>query len=785
MSVFVPILLVALAVGGVLFFYYSRRRLRRKFAEQLKLKLFLIRLPRGRGKEERDVRQEIGLSEQLFAALAAFGGPFVFEVAVPYVGEEIHFYAAVPGSFAEVLTKQVQSLWSDAEVAPADDYNIFNYSGVAAGAVIRQKERFIIPIRTYAEQSADTFLPLLGGLAKVNEVGEGAALQYIVASAGAKAEKRVRSALRVLKKGWKLKDVLEEGFAPRPSEVTEALAPPSKEARAAEKVIDEQAVKALEMKLSKRLYEVNVRVMTSAPSQFQANAILDGIVAGFSQFGAPGRNDFKIVRPRNLGDLVQNFSFRAFNSAEAMVLSGEELASLFHFPTSTTAIPKVKYLKAREAAPPAELPAKGILLGESVYRGERRPARLAEDDRRRHLYLVGQTGTGKSTLLTHLAIQDIAAGHGAAIVDPHGELVDTILSLVPPARAADVLVFDPSDVNRPLGLNMIEYDPARPEQKTFIVNEMVGIFDKLYDLKATGGPMFEQYMRNALLLLMEDAPAEPATLMEVSRVFTDHEFRARKLRRIRNPTVIDFWEKEAVKAGGEAALANMTPYITSKFAAFTANDYMRVIVGQVTSAFNFREVMDKEKILIVNLAKGRIGEANASLLGMIIVGKILMAALSRTDLPEGERKDFYLYIDEFQNFTTDSIASILSEARKYRLNLTLAHQFVGQLTEKIRDAVFGNVGSMVAFRVGVKDAETLAKQFAPVFSEEDLVNIDNFNAYVKLLIRGETTRPFNIKTFPPALGDVAQGREFKERSRTQYGRDREDIERDILRRLRG
>ena len=437
-----------------------------------------------------------------------------------------------------------------------------------------------------------------------------------------------------------------------------------------------------------------------------------------------------------------------------------------------------------EASPPANLPTKGTLVGESVFRGDRKSVYITEDDRRRHVYIIGQTGTGKSTLLTNMVIDDIRQGKGVSIIDPHGDLIEKILSLIPKERIEDVIIFDPSDRFRPLGLNMLEYDLNRPEEKTFIVNEMQSIFNKLF-LAETMGPMFEQYMRSALLLLMEDAPNEPATLMEVARVFTDTEFRQRKLSRIMNPIVIDFWEKEAVKAGGEAALANMTPYITSKFNNFTSNDYMRPIIGQPKSAFSFRQVMDEGKILLVNLSKGRIGDINANLLGMIITGKVLMAALSRVDIPElAKRRDFNLYIDEFQNFTTDSISTILSEARKYALSLTMAHQFTAQLTEKIRDAVFGNVGSMISFRVGAQDAEFLVKQFEPVFSENDLLNIDNFNAYVKILVNGQTTKPFNIKTLSPEGGDMGLVDKLKELSRLKYGRDRQEVEEEIFKRLR-
>ena len=290
------------------------------------------------------------------------------------------------------------------------------------------------------------------------------------------------------------------------------------------------------------------------------------------------------------------------------------------------------------------------------------------------------------------------------VIDPHGDLIDHIMEAIPKERAEDVIYFDPSDTERPFGLNMMEYDEKHPEQRTFVINEMIAIFDKLYDLKQTGGPMFEQYMRNAMLLVM-DSPEIGSTLLEIPRVFRDVEFRREKLKRCKDITVVEFWEKEAEKAGGEASLENIAPYINSKLTTFISNDMMRPIISQQKSTIDFRSVMDEGKILMVYLPKGKIGEINSHLLGMVIVGKLLMAALSRTDLPEDQRKDFYLYIDEFQNFTTDSIAQILSEARKYRLCLTVAHQFIGQLSENISKAVFGNVGSLCSFRVGAEDAD--------------------------------------------------------------------------------
>ncbi|MBI2075428.1 MAG: type IV secretion system DNA-binding domain-containing protein, partial [Candidatus Harrisonbacteria bacterium] len=581
-----------------------------------------------------------------------------------------------------------------------------------------------------------------------------------------------------LKKGETLEEALKMKFG----------LPKSKQARERKekegRIVDEEAVKALEQKIAKPLYGVNVRLVASAPTPYRAMELLEGLGGSFAQFAAPLRNEFQVKEYSDVKKALYKYIFREYDSGEEMILGADELASIFHLPIASTDIPRVHAVKAREASPPPQLPKAGTLVGESMYRGERRPVFITDEDRRRHVYVVGQTGTGKSNLLVNMVRADIAAGKGVAVIDPHGDLVDAIISAVPPSRYGDIIVFDPGDRMYPLGLNMLEYDSRYPEQKTFIVNEMQGIFNRLFS-QETMGPMFEQYMRNALLLLMEDAENEPATLMEVPRVFTDPEFRKRKLARIHNPTVVDFWEKEAVKAGGEASLANMTPYITSKFNNFIANDYMRPIIGQRKSAFNFRKCMDEGKILLVNLAKGRIGDINAGLLGMVIVGKLLMASLSRVDVPENKRRDFYLYIDEFQNFTTDSIATILSEARKYHLDLVVAHQFIAQLQEKIRDAVFGNVGSLVVFRVGATDAEFLVKQFEPTFTKSDLINIDNYNAYVKLLIGGETTPPFNIQTLRAATGSSEAGRVVKEQSRKRYGGDLRAIEEDILKRLRG
>ncbi len=780
----------------VLFFlivYFATKNFKRKkVLSQLQFDLFSVELPVGTLKPEdkenpTDLKKEINVFEQFLSSLFNFNKEFVLEVAVPHVGEEIRFYVAVHLEMSEVLVKTINALWPEASVKKVEDYNIFNSQGAVSGGFVKQKERHILPIRTYQEIDGDTFLPILGGLTKVDEVGEGGAIQLIVRPAKRKEyRKEITSCLDLLKKGTSLNYLLKSPLSLEVKDFVEALKGEDKKQEKGNesKIVDELAVKALEQKLAKPFFEVNLRVLTSAATQKDADLLFASLTEGLAQFGTFYRNSLKIIKPKNLNDLVYNFSFRLFDESQKMVLNSEEISSLFHFPVSSTKIPKLKILKSRQAPPPSNLPEKGLLLGVNVFRGEEKEIRITDNDRRRHIYIIGQTGTGKSNLITNMAVQDIKNNKGLAVIDPHGDLVDHIVGLVPVERFDDVIYLNPGDIERPVGLNMLEYDFNRPEEKTFIVNELVNIFDKLYDLKVTGGPMFEQYMRNALLLLMEDALNEPATLIEVPRVFADSDFRRRKLERISNPIVIDFWEKEAEKAGGEAALENITPYITSKFNNFTANDYMRPIVGQIKSAINFRKLMDEGKILLVNLSKGRLGDINANLLGMIIVGKILNAALGRVDIVQEERRDFYLYIDEFQNFTTDSIAVILSEARKYRLNLTIAHQFINQLDEKIRDAVFGNVGTIISFRVGPGDAEFLVKNFEPVFTVNDLVNIDNFNAYIKPLVNGEVVKPFNIKTLMAEKFDSEKAKKLKEFSKITYGRDRKEVEMEIYQRLR-
>jgi len=797
-------LLALTAISGLWWFFgsfFSQKRLTRS----LNMALLFIALPKAstNEKEKKNFKELISVMEQFYTSLSNFrekgmktflyGRPTLsMEMAVQHVGEEICFYLACPRRFVDILEKQIHGFFPAADVRLADDFNIFNPQGVSLGSSLVLYRDRVLPIRTYQLMEADPLNEILNTMSKLQAEGEGAAIQLLFRPVKNKWRKRALKIAREMQQGkaydkakiklelpWFFKvlnavDKIISSEKPREQQALQNM--PAKPITP----LDQEMIKALESKASKTTFEVNINLLASAPGQAQAEQILAQLENSFAQFNSQHLNSFRSYRMkgRSLKRFFYNFSFRAFDASRRFIFSTEELSSVFHFPTTEIEAPKVKFVKSKQSSPPVNLPATGLVLGKNIFRGAETEIKLEKSDRRRHLYIVGQTGTGKTSLMKSLVAQDILAGEGVGIIDPHGEFAQYALGLVPRERAEDVIYIDPADLERPLGLNMLEYDARNPEQKTFIVNELINIFDKLYDLKTTGGPMFEQYTRNALMLLMDDS-LEGATLMDVPRVLADSAFRRRLLEKCTNIVVKDFWEKEAEKAGGEAALANIVPYVTSKFNVFIANDFMRPIIGQSKSSLNFREIMDKKKILLVNLSKGRLGDINSHLLGMIIVGKLTMASFARIDMPEEMRPDFYLYIDEFQNFTTESISTILSEARKYRLCLTIAHQFIKQIPEKIRDAVFGNVGSIISYRVGAEDAEFLVKQFTPVFDQNDLINIDNFNAYAKLLINNMTSKPFNLFAPRPPQENKEMVENLKELSRLKFGRDRATVEKEI------
>lgn len=705
---------------------------------------------------------------------------FAIEIALENSSSSVRFFIAMPNDRAEMFERQFSALFPSARLTYAkNDYNIFNENGAVSISEASLKENDIFPIRTIDSFDSDPLNTILNTFTQLGSEGEGAALQFLFSPQKESVSNSFRNIKKKVEAGGEVDASSGGSFA---GEFRNFFFPtPIKKEEPEEVQVDTKAVENISEKISSSLYGVNMRVVVSAAEDSRAKNIREGIESAFNQFNREGSNSiqFKEARGRAEARLVRKFTFRLFEEKKAFSLNLKEAATLIHVPGPGTHVLKAAGEFGRESgAPPSDLPTSGLLLGKNTYRGREREIFLSDDDRLRHLYVIGQTGTGKSTMLKNMIIQDIHNGEGVCMIDPHGSDIEDVLASVPPERHDDVIYFDPSDQSRPMGLNMLEFDRTRPEQKTFVVNEMLSIFNKLFDMKSAGGPMFEQYFRNAVLLVLEGD--EPATLLDVSRVLSDQGFRNKKISQSFNPVVIQFWNEIAGKAGGEAALQNVVPYITSKFDVFLSNDIMRPIIAQKYSAFNFREIMDDRKILLVNLSKGRLGDIDAALIGLIIVGKLLLAALSRVDSRGEDFPPFYLYLDEFQNITTDSIAVILSEARKYKLSLTVAHQFIAQLSEPIRNAVFGNVGSFVSFRVGMDDAEYLEKNFSPTFSARDIMSTENRHALLKLLVHGTPRDPFSIETVRPHIGDEANIDYLKNISRQRFGRDRVEIERAII-----
>lgn len=814
-----PIVLSVLTLISLVFFVtvvlftvkalYNRRG-RAKVA--FGMRVLLIRVPKEIKKEDveqskstQQIQELISVMETIFSTLGSLtaerglsswlmGREDSFALEIVAHGGKISFYVAIPEKYRQFIEEQIHAQYPHAQIDDVPDYNLFSPTGVILGSYLKFRRSSVFPIKSYRKLESDPLNSLTNALSKIEDV-DGAAVQFIVRSARREWRSEGIRIARAMQQGKKLSEVQKGGQMWKTvGKELGSLASTTKPGEKKEKEpyrlspLEEEMVKGLEEKASKAGLDVNIRVVVSAANPEKAKRYLNDVMGSFGQFNIyEYGNSFASASPTLKTAMIRHFIYRHFDERYKIVLNSEELASLYHFPLPTTETPKINWLLSRRALPPSNLPAEGILLGISEYRGHEYQIRMKPQDRRRHMYVIGKSGSGKSVYQASLIRQDILEGRGVCVIDPHGDLADECLTFVPKERADDVVYFNPADVSRPMGLNMLEYDPNYPEQKTFVINEMLKIFDKLYDLKSTGGPMFEQYMRNAMILIMDD-PESGSTLMEIPKVLADEDFRAYKLSKCKTQVVKDFWQKEAQKAGGEASLQNMVPYITSKLTPFISNDVMRPIIGQQKSAFNVRQVMDEGKILLLNLSKGKLGDLNAYLIGMVLVGKILMAALSRTDMDPSKRKDFYLYIDEFQNFLTDSISAILSEARKYGLDLIIAHQFIGQLVKNndttIRDAIFGNVGTMVAFRVGVDDAEFLAKEFAPVFSEFDLVNVEAFTCNAKILIDNTASRPFNMKPILPPKGNAELANMIKELSRYKYGRKRELIEAEIQERQR-
>jgi hypothetical protein len=720
----------------------------------------------------RDNEIKIDAAEQFFSALTSIRksgwkskiyGQAHFSFEIVATSGDIRFYVSTPKKFQDFVEKQIYGSYPGAEVTQMPEYNIFTRNGKVAFAALKLKSADYNPIKAYKDLPVDPLSSLTAALSRMQQ-GEGGAVQIIVAPADSKWKDAGKSYIADTKK----------------KEAT-----PDK----ADFKTDQRELEGISNKCSKAGFDCVVRIVVQSPNEESANMHLDNIVNSFTQFGS-SQNSFSKLKVRIKQLFMIDFIYRLyplelFKKKRTSVLTSDELATIFHFPNKTVETPHIHWVSAKRAPAPTNIPNSGLYLGKSHYRGVTRDIFISEDDRRRHMYIIGKTGVGKSEYLKDMALQDIRSGKGLAVIDPHGDLVEEMLPLIPPERAEDVIYFDPSNVERPMGFNLLE--AYTEDQKHLVVNSIIGLMYKLYDPMKTGiiGPRFEHAIRNAMLTVMY---SEGASFIEVVRVLTDSKYVQELLPIVQDPVIRRYWTDQIAQTS-DFHKSEVLDYIVSKFGRFVTNKTMRNIIGQSKSAFDFRKVMDEGKILLVNLSKGKIGEENSNFLGLVLVPKILVAAMSRQDMAKELRKDFYLYVDEFQNFATPDFAQILSEARKYKLNLVVANQFIGQMDEEIKNAIFGNVGTLVSFRVGVTDAGYLQREYQPIFAESDLINIERFHAYVKTIVNNEPVLPFSMDLTRDYAKEMSMKNQkiadaIKKLSSLKYGKSKELVEAEIAQRAR-
>ncbi len=752
-----------------------------------------------RGPQKEAVQEAIAAAEMFFSTIGGLApehgfhawlygrsDEFTFEIVVQK--KVIKFFIVVPSYLRQFMEQQIGAAYPDSNYEEIEDYNIFQPTGTILGGYLAFKRESAFPIKTYRKLDKDPLNAITNVFAKIPE-DEGACFQYVVRPAHRHWRERGIHIASQMQQGMKMSEAMSGGRKKKTNWAaiagfSNSEHPPEPEKQHNLSPQEQEVVKGLEEKASKAGLDICIRLIASGKTHASTEMLMQNMLNAFSQYNIyEYGNSFSRVIPSSQKKVVKKFIYRTFEPRNTLTVDAEEMASFWHLPIPWTETPNIQWLIARTGPASAEIPTGpetgDIQLGINTYRGVKTPIWMKSPDRNRHMYIIGKSGSGKSETISRYALEDIMAGHGVAVVEPHGDLIERILQNIPRERIDDVIVFNPSDLERPCGLNMLEVKDEN--MKDFAVQEMISIFYKLFPPEMIG-PMFEHNMRNIMLTLMCD-PNETGTIAEVPRMITDEEFQKKWTVKLKDPVVRSYWENEIAKTS-DFHKSEMFGYLTSKVGRFVENEMMRNIIGQQKSSFDFREVMDKKKILLVNLSKGKTGDVNAELLGLIIVSKLQMAALTRADIPEEDRKDFYLYIDEFQNFITDSIATILSEARKYRLNLIIAHQYVGQLVKnndtKIKEAVFGNVGTQFVARIGPEDVEVFEKIFTPEFTGYDLMNSDKYTWYVKMIVNNSQMKPFTMNIIQAPKGSVELASAIKELSRLKYGRDKRIVEEEIL-----
>ena len=672
--------------------------------------------------------------------------------------EDIRFYVSCHRKNMELVEKLLSGTYPGIQVKQVDEYNIFSKDGKVDLAELSLRSDSFKPIKTFKELPVDLLSPITASLAKLGE-GEAVAIQIIVSPAESVWSKS------------------GEGYI---SSTKKAEADPEK----AKFKMNPADMEAIAGKISKVGFLTGIRIVSVAPSEEVAKGNLSNLKGAFSQVNG-NLNGFSGKKIRFKQSFMLDFIYRYQSMfGNNSVLSTEELATIWHLPNKTIETPHIYWLTAKAAPATGGFPSEGLWLGRSIYRGQERNIYMSEQDRLRHMYIIGRTGTGKTELLKSMIIQDMRAGRGLCFMEPHGEGIEELLELVPPERAEDVILFDPSDRERPVGFNLLEVKTAEEMYQT--ASSIINLMYKLYDPHKTGmvGPRFEHAIRNAMLTV---ATMPGATFVEVNRALTDPKFVQELLPNVTDTVVKKYWTDQIAQTS-DFHKSETLDYIASKFGRFVTNKLIRNIIGQPKSALDFRKAMDEGKIVFLKLAKGLIGEEDSNFLGLVLAPKILAAALSRQDTPKENRRPFFFYVDEFQNFATPDFAQMLSEARKYGLGLILANQFVSQIDEQVKDAIFGNVGTLMSYRVGMSDANILQREYAPVFNETDLTNIGAQNIYVKTIVNASPVPPFSMNVERDLKLERSQGSKevsnlVRELSRLKYGADASEVEKDIERRL--
>ncbi len=811
-EIFSVIAVVVLFVGGMLSIAYLQYRKivreAKNYERGLKMVPLMIHLPPPSddidigGRDERDVTDEVISQAQamynIIASTATKGfkstiyGQRHISFEIVATKGMIAFYVAVPYALIDIIRQAVSAAYPTARLEEVEEHNLFNKAGrlsATIGGELTLKKHFAYPIATYRETKRDAMRALLSSLAVAGRE-DGIGIQILLRPAPNNWTNSVVSmANNIRKDKAKGKSVGQGGGMIAPKDVLEALwkAPEAKEAKPEDKQLtslEQSIVEAMEEKTRHTGYEVLIRIISSSNAAVRSQMLMKNVVASFALFDSANSNGFKFTLARNMEQFVTSFIFRFFpQSVRSNILNSVEIATIFHLPDQSN-IPtsQVQRQQSKQVDGPRQVLDEGFLLGYNVFRGVKKEIRLATNDRRRHTYMIGQTGTGKSNFLENLALQDMLDGRGFAFIDPHGDSVEALMGMVPKERVEDIIYFNPSDMDNPVGLNLFEFDT--PDQRDFLVQEAIAMLYRLYDPGHTGiiGPRYEHWFRNAALTIMSDPNG--SSFIDIPQVFNDNEFAKAKLKYVTDQTVLDFWNKEMAQTS-DYHKSEVLGWFVSKFGAFLSNEMMRNIIGQTKSGFNLRDIMDNQKILLVNLSKGKTGELNSQLLGMIFVMKFQAAAMGRADVAEDERPDFALYVDEFQNFATDSFESILSEARKYRLNLILANQFMTQLSDKVREAIIGNVGTIISGRIGTTDAELMVKRFAPTFDAEDLTRLPNYETITSVMIDNVPSAPFSMSLIPPlGTANPQLADALKRLSAAKFGQSRADVEREIFARLR-